>query len=177
MSLISVIVALIVVGPKDLPKVMRTAARLLNKARAMSREFQASLAEMAREAELDEVKRNVERAARFDLDKELRSAVDPTGKISAEFDPTEFNRKLKESVEASPPARYPLPPDPRPPIPAAVHSPAAPQDPVPEYPLGDASPADVTGRSTRSRSSGDRAAEGGSAPAVGSNSSARPPAP
>ncbi len=159
------VVALIVVGPKDLPKVMRTAARLLNKARAMSREFQASLAEMAREAELDEVKRNVERAARFDLDKELRSAVDPTGKISAEFDPTEFNRKLKESVEASPPARYPLPPDPRPPIPAAVHSPVAAQDPVPEYPLGDASPADVTGRSTRSRSSGDRAAEGGSAPA------------
>jgi hypothetical protein len=74
------------------------------------------------------------------LDEELRNAVDPTGKLSAEFNPAEFNRKLKESVEASPPASYP-----RPPAPTAIQSPPALQDPVPEYPLGDVSPADVTG--------------------------------
>jgi sec-independent protein translocase protein TatB len=134
------IVTLIVVGPKDLPKVLRSTARVLNKARAMSREFQAGLAEMAREAELDEIKRNVERTARFNMDEELRNAVDPTGKLSAEFDPAEFNRKLKESAEASPPARYL-----RPPAPTAVESTPAMQDPAAEYPLGDVSPADVTG--------------------------------
>jgi sec-independent protein translocase protein TatB len=144
------VVTLIVVGPKDLPKVLRSAARALNKARAMSREFQAGLAEMAREAELDEIKRNVERTSRFDLDEELRSAVDPTGQLSAEFNPAEFNRKLK--VDAKPPARYARPP---------VGPPAALPDPVPEYPLGDVSPADVTGQPTQ------KAAKGGSAPAEG----------
>jgi sec-independent protein translocase protein TatB len=151
------VVTLIVVGPKDLPKVLRSTARVLNKARAMSREFQAGLAEMAREAELDEIKRNVERTARFDPDEEVRNTVDPTGKLSAEFDPAEFNRKLKESVEASPPARYP-----RPPTPTATQSPPALQDPVPEYPLGDVFPADVTGGPTASQPS---AAKRGSAPA------------
>lgn len=109
------VVALIVVGPKDLPKVLRTAARVMQKARAMSREFQSGLAEMAREAELDEIKRKVEGATRFDLGDELRKSVDPTGKLSADFDPTEFNRQLKESVEAGPPlhpaSATSLPPD------------------------------------------------------------------
>lgn len=97
------VVALIVVGPKDLPKVLRTGARMLNKARAMSREFQAGLAEIAREAELDELKRNVERAAHFDPAEELKRAVDPTGKFTEDFDPMEFNRKLKAAVEGGPP--------------------------------------------------------------------------
>lgn len=99
------IVALVVVGPKDLPKVLRTAARVMQKARSMSREFQASLAEMAREAELDEIKRKVEDSARFDLGDELRKSMDPTGKLSADFDPTEFNRQLKESIERGPSLR------------------------------------------------------------------------
>lgn len=99
------IVALVVVGPKDLPKVLRTTARVMQKARSMSREFQASLAEMAREAELDEIKRKVEDSARFDLGDELRKSMDPTGKLSADFDPTEFNRQLKESIERGPPLR------------------------------------------------------------------------
>ncbi|QLH40123.1 MAG: twin-arginine translocase subunit TatB [Defluviicoccus sp.] len=96
------VVALIVVGPKDLPKVLRTGARMLNKARAMSREFQAGLAEIAREAELDELKRNVERATHFDPAEELKRAVDPTGKFTEDFDPMEFNRKLKAAVEGGP---------------------------------------------------------------------------
>jgi sec-independent protein translocase protein TatB len=134
------VVALVVVGPKDLPKVLRGAAGVLNKARGMSREFQASLAEMAREVELDEIKRNVERTARFDLGEELRSAADPMGKLSADFDPVEFNRKLKETVESSPPARYPEAP-----LPNAAE---APDEPTLQYPLGDPAPADTPGLET-----------------------------
>jgi sec-independent protein translocase protein TatB len=137
------VVALIVVGPKDLPKVLRSASHVLNKARAMSREFQAGLAEMAREVELDEIKRNVERTARFDLSEELRSAADPTGKLSADFDPAEFNRKLKETVEGGPPARYPQPS-----VPTGTEEPAAAREPVFEYPLGDPSPTDISGGGT-----------------------------
>ena len=139
------VVALIVVGPKDLPKVLRGAARVLNKARGMSREFQAGLAEMAREVELDEIKRNVERTAKFDLGEELRSAADPTGKLSADFDPAEFNRKLKEQVEASPPAKYPLA------EPTQVKADVVPEEPAIGYPLGEPSPAHVSGPGTASR--------------------------
>ena len=131
------VVALIVVEPKDLPKVLRGAAHVLNKARGMSREFQAGLAEMVREFELDEIKRNVERTARFDLGEELRSAVDPTGKLSADFNPSEFNRKLKENVEASPPAKYPLAP------PSQGATDTVPQDQGIVYPLGEPSPPHV----------------------------------
>ena len=49
------VVTLVVVGPKDLPRVLRTGARFLHKARAMSREFQNGLAEMARERGRDRV--------------------------------------------------------------------------------------------------------------------------
>ena len=45
-------VALIVIGPKDLPRVARTIGKWTGKARAMAREFQRSLDDMAREAEL-----------------------------------------------------------------------------------------------------------------------------
>jgi sec-independent protein translocase protein TatB len=146
------VVTLIVVGPKDLPKVLRTAARFMQKARAMSREFQSGLAEMAREAELDEIKQRVEGAARFDLGEELRKQADPTGKLSADFDPAEFNRQLKASVEGGPPTRPATPAAPPPgdasaePVitgqspPAA--SPAPPPPPAAE-PRADASP---TGR-------------------------------
>ena len=134
------VVALVVVGPKDLPKVLRSASHVLNRARAMSREFQAGLAEMAREVELDEIRRNVERTARFDLGEELRSAADPTGKLTAEF-----SRKLKETVESEPRARYPEPP-----IPTAVEQPTPALEPGFAYPLGDPSPMDVSGRSTPS---------------------------
>ena len=59
-------VALIVIGPKDLPKVARTVGRWTAKGRALAREFQNSLEEMAREAELDKVKSEIERASRID---------------------------------------------------------------------------------------------------------------
>lgn len=93
------VVTLVVVGPKDLPRVLRTGARFLHKARAMSREFQNGLAEMAREAELDDIKQRIEHAARYDLADELRNAADPTGKLSADFDPAEYNRRIKEAME------------------------------------------------------------------------------
>jgi len=107
------VVALVVVGPKDLPKALRSGARVLNKARAMSREFQSGLAELAREAELDEIRQKVRTAADFDLAEEpkKRESADPSGKLTADFDPAEFNRKLKESVEAGPPTHPATPPE------------------------------------------------------------------
>ncbi len=58
--LLLVMVALVVVGPKDLPKLMRTVGRWLGKARSMADQFRKSFDEMTREAELQELRAEIE---------------------------------------------------------------------------------------------------------------------
>ncbi len=52
-------VALIVIGPKDLPKALRTLGQVTTKVRRMAGEFQHQFNEAIREAELDDIKRDV----------------------------------------------------------------------------------------------------------------------
>jgi sec-independent protein translocase protein TatB len=54
------IVALLVVGPKDLPLLMRKIGRVMARARAMANEFRSSFDEMARQSELDELRKEVQ---------------------------------------------------------------------------------------------------------------------
>jgi sec-independent protein translocase protein TatB len=58
--LILLVVALVVVGPKDLPRLMRTAGQWAGRARAMANEFRQSFDEMARQSELDELRKEIE---------------------------------------------------------------------------------------------------------------------
>lgn len=58
--LIVLVVALVVVGPKDLPRLMRIVGRWVAKARAMADQFRKSFDEMARQAELDELRTEIE---------------------------------------------------------------------------------------------------------------------
>ena len=74
------VIALVVVGPKDLPKLMRMAGRWMAKARAMANEFRKSFDDMARQTELDELKREIdslrnERPLRS-IEKALDSPID-----------------------------------------------------------------------------------------------------
>lgn len=62
-------VALIVVGPKDLPVLLRRVGQFVARLRGMAAEFRASFDEMARQSELDELRREVEA---------MRSATNPT---------------------------------------------------------------------------------------------------
>ena len=84
------VVALIVIGPKDLPKALRVAGFWVRKARTLSREFQSSVEQMIREAELDEVSKELKKATEIDLDKEFRQAVDPTGSLAESLKPPEL---------------------------------------------------------------------------------------
>jgi sec-independent protein translocase protein TatB len=59
--LIVMVVALVVVGPKDLPKLMRKAGQWAGRARAMADQFRKSFDDMARQAELDELRAEVEK--------------------------------------------------------------------------------------------------------------------
>ncbi|HEX3887499.1 MAG TPA: Sec-independent protein translocase protein TatB [Phenylobacterium sp.] len=58
--LVAAIVALIVVGPKDLPVLLRKLGQFMAKVRSMAAEFRASFDEMARQSELDELRKEVE---------------------------------------------------------------------------------------------------------------------
>jgi sec-independent protein translocase protein TatB len=57
---ILLVVALVVVGPKDLPRLMNMMGRWAGKARAMANEFRKSFDEMARQAELDELRKEID---------------------------------------------------------------------------------------------------------------------
>jgi sec-independent protein translocase protein TatB len=85
---IILLVALIVIGPKDLPKVARTVGHWVRRGQSLAREFQRSLEDMAREAELDQVKKEIEEVSRTDLGKSIERTVDPKGELARAFDPT-----------------------------------------------------------------------------------------
>ncbi len=57
--LLVAVLAIVFIGPKDLPKVLRTLGEYAGKMRAMAREFQTAFDDMARESELDELRKQV----------------------------------------------------------------------------------------------------------------------
>lgn len=82
MALIAV-VSLIVIGPKDLPVVLRQMGRWTRKAREMAAEFHRGIDDMAREAELDDLKKQVAKVSDVNLlRQEIDKAVDPTGEVA-----------------------------------------------------------------------------------------------
>src|SRR5712692_72465 len=96
------IVALVVIGPKDLPKALRVAGFWVRKARTLSREFQSSVEQMVREAELDEMRQELKKASEIDLDKEFRQAVDPTGSLAESLKPPELPKFSDADLPAAP---------------------------------------------------------------------------
>jgi sec-independent protein translocase protein TatB len=76
------VVALVVIGPKDLPKVLRTAGYWMRKVRSIASEFQTSIEQMAREADLDELRKQVEEANKAKQAFEDQLSVD-AAKIAA----------------------------------------------------------------------------------------------
>ena len=98
------IVALVVIGPKDLPRALRVAGFWVRKARTLSREFQSSIDQMIREAELEEIREDLKKATEFDLEKEIRSTVDPTGELAESIKPPEVPDYFEEPGSPAPPA-------------------------------------------------------------------------
>src|ERR1700756_35034 len=84
------VVALVVIGPKDLPKALRVAGFWVKKARTLSREFQSSVEQMVREAELDEMRQELKKATEIDLEKEFRQTIDPSGSLAESLKPPEL---------------------------------------------------------------------------------------
>ncbi len=101
------IVAIIIVGPKDLPKLLRTIGQFTTKIRAMAREFQGYLDEAARDTGLDDVKNEVSKMTKFDVNDltetsgSVKSAIKETAP-KPETDPIdEGNKAAKVQAKES----------------------------------------------------------------------------
>jgi sec-independent protein translocase protein TatB len=70
------VAALIFVGPKDLPVVLRKVGQFTAKMRGLAAEFRASFDEMARQSELDELRKEVEALRRGDYTQPVRHEID-----------------------------------------------------------------------------------------------------
>lgn len=118
------VVAVVFIGPKDLPLALKAIGQWVGRARALAREFQGSVDEMIREAEkaaeIDKLKKEVTEAAdAMDVSKEIdaaRAEIDKSLEMpSIEMDPTRTPtpettpEKPVESV-AAPPADAPIMP-------------------------------------------------------------------
>ena len=79
------VVALIAIGPKDLPVAIKGVANMVKKARKMAGEFQTHVDEMVREANLDGVKDQLNALRNFDLKGEIEKAVDADGTLRDTF--------------------------------------------------------------------------------------------
>ena len=107
MALIALI-ALIVIGPKDLPRVMRSVGQWTRKARKMARDFQNSLDDMIEDEELREAKDSVKTAAQrfnkrdpFNIGSSLERHVDPDGSLRDNANAIESDaRKTEREVNA-----------------------------------------------------------------------------
>ena len=65
--LLLAVLAVIVVGPKDLPRMMVTVGRYVARLRAMAAEFQRGFEDIARQTELEDLKKEIDRAGQGDI--------------------------------------------------------------------------------------------------------------
>jgi len=120
-------VALIVIGPKDLPRVMRNIGQWTRRARTMAAEFQRNLDDMMREAELDEIRKEVEKVSPTDFKESLEKLVDADGiKEAVKIDPDKpaappEPTPAPEPVVAALPETTPVPETTPTPTPAPEH--------------------------------------------------------
>jgi sec-independent protein translocase protein TatB len=75
-------VALIVVGPKDLPVLLRKLGQFVGRIRGMANEFRASFDEMARQSELDELRKEVQAMREGQYTAPMRDAAAQAGDAS-----------------------------------------------------------------------------------------------
>jgi len=85
------ILAIIVIGPKDLPRAIRTVTHWIRKARGMARDLQDGLDDMVRESELDDIKKQANSI--------MGDEFDPTGSIASELDMADEQRDWSKAVE------------------------------------------------------------------------------
>ena len=94
------ILALLVVGPKDLPKALRLVTTWIRKLKGMAREFQGGVNDMIRESELDELRKEVNTQV-LEAEKDIKDTTDVSGDLSNALDISDVEKSF-ETVNAPP---------------------------------------------------------------------------
>ena len=89
------VIALLVIGPKDLPKVLRTLGQWTRRLRSVARDFQGHVDDMIRESDLEDLRDGVNTVRGRNLGKTLNKMVDPDGRVSKELD--EVERRARQA--------------------------------------------------------------------------------
>lgn len=80
-----VVVALIAIGPKDLPGALKAVSQVIKKARGMAAEFQTHVNDLMQDADLADVRKQIDEIRHFDFKGEVERAVDPDQSIRKTF--------------------------------------------------------------------------------------------
>jgi len=126
------VVAMIAIGPKDMPVAIRAVTGWIKKARRMAAEFQTHVDEMVREADLSEIRSSINEIRNFDIKGEIERTVDADGSIRSTFatnpfEPTAATVTSVEEIAVSEPViEVPAPPE----EPVAAALPPKPQAPA-----------------------------------------------
>jgi sec-independent protein translocase protein TatB len=102
------LVALVVLGPKELPNALRTMSTLMKNARKLAGEFQSGVNEIIREADLDEARKKLQEVQSLNknqIQNAIEKAVDPGGEMKAALtadDPTGPPRTETKPPQATP---------------------------------------------------------------------------
>jgi sec-independent protein translocase protein TatB len=94
------VLALLVVGPRDLPRTLRTVMGYIRKAKDMAREFQNGIDEVAQEVELDDIRKEANRIGQMDITEEINNTVDPLGALKQDLDMSDVQSAIQETADA-----------------------------------------------------------------------------
>lgn len=102
--LVIALILIIVVGPKDLPGMLRTFGRMASRVRGMANEFRSQFDEALREAELDDVRKGLSEVNKLNPTNSLRDAINPIRKLGEDIKSdlrkaTEFKDEASSSTE------------------------------------------------------------------------------
>ncbi|WP_298285302.1 Sec-independent protein translocase protein TatB [Acidocella sp.] len=127
-------VALIAIGPKDLPVAIRTVTAFIKKARGMAAEFQGHVDDMMREANLSDVKGEINKLRRFDFKTAAMETIDPNGNVREAVNEAKTAVEGAAATVASPAYVPPAPVVEEPPdAPSVIPPDAARKSPTPAF--------------------------------------------
>ncbi|GAA0601359.1 Sec-independent protein translocase protein TatB [Caenispirillum bisanense] len=99
-----IVIAVLFLGPKELPHALRTLGRWVRRIRGMAREFQRHIDDVVREAELEEVRDGLKKARTMDFGREIEKQVDPTGDLTRDLNAARKDLDLNVAPRAMTPA-------------------------------------------------------------------------
>jgi len=89
------VITIIVVGPKEIPRVLRTVSMWVRKIRGMARDFQNGIDDLAREADLEDFRKELADAKDIDIKRNIEDMIDPTGEYARSI------KDMEDTIETS----------------------------------------------------------------------------